>query len=83
MLWPPTPGSYQSVTNSEPSGATHTSAGRIPTDAGYRYFVDEWIGRSRLSALETRRIESFFIDADYRLKSDTGADAAGDAHHNH
>jgi len=28
-------------------------------------------------------IGSFFIDADYRLKSDTGADAAGDAHHNH
>ena len=25
---PPTPGSYQSATNSEPSGATHTSAGR-------------------------------------------------------
>ena len=27
-LWPPTPGSYQSATNSEPSGATHTSLGR-------------------------------------------------------
>src|SRR5688572_25548610 len=28
MLWPPTPGSFQSATNTEPSGATHTSEGR-------------------------------------------------------
>ena len=28
MLWPPTPGSYQSPTTSEPSGAIATSAGR-------------------------------------------------------
>jgi heat-inducible transcriptional repressor len=46
----------------------HTSAGRIPTDAGYRYFVDEWTGRSRLSALETRRIEDFFVDATWELE---------------
>lgn len=46
----------------------HTSAGRIPTDAGYRYFVDEWTGRSRLSAMETRRIETFFVDATWELE---------------
>ncbi len=28
IAWPPTPGSYQSATISEPSGATQTSAGR-------------------------------------------------------
>ena len=27
----------------------HTSAGRVPTDRGYRYFVDELLGSGRLS----------------------------------
>jgi heat-inducible transcriptional repressor len=46
----------------------HTSAGRIPTDAGYRYFVDEWTGRSRLSTFETTRIKNFFVDATWELE---------------
>jgi hypothetical protein len=28
MPWPPTPGSYQSATITDPSGATHASDGR-------------------------------------------------------
>src|SRR6266851_8502833 len=27
----------------------HTSAGRVPTDTGYRYYVDYMIGEARLS----------------------------------
>jgi heat-inducible transcriptional repressor len=41
----------------------HTSAGRIPTDRGYRYFVDHLAGASQLSAPERRRIAEFFTSA--------------------
>jgi heat-inducible transcriptional repressor len=41
----------------------HTSAGRIPTDRGYRYFVDHLAGASQLSAPERRRIAEFFTTA--------------------
>ena len=34
----------------------HTSAGRIPTDAGYRYFVDRWGGGVRLPEREAKRV---------------------------
>src|SRR5919199_1602517 len=27
----------------------HTSAGRVPTDKGYRYYVDKMLGEARLS----------------------------------
>jgi len=33
----------------------HTSAGRVPTDAGYRYFVDRVLPARRAMALEPRR----------------------------
>jgi heat-inducible transcriptional repressor len=33
----------------------HTSAGRVPTDAGYRYFVDRVLPARRTTALEPRR----------------------------
>src|SRR3954470_24523918 len=33
----------------------HTSAGRVPTDAGYRYFVDRVLPARRSAALEPRR----------------------------
>jgi heat-inducible transcriptional repressor len=62
----------------------HTSAGRIPTDAGYRYFVDEWTGRSRLSNLEARRIENFFVDATWELEESlrrTASLLSGLTHH--
>ncbi|HUF83938.1 MAG TPA: heat-inducible transcriptional repressor HrcA [Acidimicrobiia bacterium] len=42
----------------------HTSAGRVPTEAGYRFFVDQiQVGQSRLSAVEARRVRSFFEHA--------------------
>src|SRR5689334_24579458 len=37
----------------------HTSAGRIPTDKGYRLFVDRLSGVKPLSAAERRAIETF------------------------
>jgi heat-inducible transcriptional repressor len=35
----------------------HTSAGRIPTDRGYRYYVDNIIGGTRLSKSDLKAIE--------------------------
>jgi heat-inducible transcriptional repressor len=41
----------------------HTSAGRIPTDQGYRLFVDKLSGVKPLSAAERRAIETFLAGA--------------------
>ena len=41
----------------------HTSAGRIPTDKGYRLFVDRLSNVKPLSAAERRAIESFLAGA--------------------
>src|ERR1700760_193943 len=41
----------------------HTSAGRIPTDKGYRLFVDRLSGVKPLSAAERRAIETFLTGA--------------------
>lgn len=41
----------------------HTSAGRVPTDRGYRYFVDHLAGAGMLPATERRRIADFFTSA--------------------
>lgn len=46
----------------------HTSAGRVPTDAGYRYYVDEWAGGSRLPARESLRVKSFFGQPRWELE---------------
>jgi heat-inducible transcriptional repressor len=46
----------------------HTSAGRIPTDAGYRYFVDEWTTGSKLPANESRRVRTFFGEPRWELE---------------
>ena len=35
----------------------HTSAGRVPTDRGYRYYVDNLISRTRLSKSDLKAIE--------------------------
>ncbi len=39
----------------------HTSAGRIPTDKGYRYFVDHV--RPALGAADRQRVHAFFAEA--------------------
>ena len=41
----------------------HTSAGRVPTDAGYRVFVDQLTSVKPLSAAERRAIETFLDNA--------------------
>jgi heat-inducible transcriptional repressor len=41
----------------------HTSAGRIPTDKGYRLFVDRLSGVKPLSGAERRAIETFLAGA--------------------
>jgi len=40
----------------------HTSAGRVPTDAGYRYFVDRLVGEPR--ADESRALDLQLIRRD-------------------
>jgi heat-inducible transcriptional repressor len=39
----------------------HTSAGRIPTDKGYRYYVDHMLDSTRLSRTDLRAIESIGV----------------------
>jgi heat-inducible transcriptional repressor len=41
----------------------HPSAGRVPTDRGYRYYVDHLAGAGQLPANERRRIVEFFSSA--------------------
>src|ERR1700739_742961 len=41
----------------------HTSAGRIPTDKGYRLFVDRLTSGKPMSAAERRAIETFLAGA--------------------
>jgi heat-inducible transcriptional repressor len=43
----------------------HTSAGRVPTDKGYRYYVDNMLSEARLSRGELKAIDNLFaINAD-------------------
>jgi heat-inducible transcriptional repressor len=46
----------------------HTSAGRIPTDKGYRYFVDHLASPGRLDLSTTRQVGDFFAAAHGRLE---------------
>src|SRR3977135_4176452 len=41
----------------------HTSAGRVPTDKGYRLFVDKLAGVKPLSTAERRAIQNFLDSA--------------------
>ncbi|MCU0311150.1 MAG: heat-inducible transcriptional repressor HrcA [Acidimicrobiales bacterium] len=38
----------------------HTSAGRVPTEKGYRFFVDQLGGPGRLGSTEAQQVRSFF-----------------------
>ena len=44
----------------------HTSAGRVPTDPGYRYYVENLMDRTPLSATEQRTIRHQF----YQVRSE-------------
>ncbi|HWL42547.1 MAG TPA: heat-inducible transcriptional repressor HrcA [Ilumatobacter sp.] len=46
----------------------HTSAGRIPTDKGYRFFVDHLAAPGRLDTASQQRIGDFFAAAHGRLE---------------
>ena len=46
----------------------HTSAGRIPTDKGYRYFVDNLTTPGPLDSAQTTQIGDFFTAAHGRLE---------------
>jgi heat-inducible transcriptional repressor len=46
----------------------HTSAGRVPTDKGYRFYVDHMLGEARLSTADFAAINSLLGD----LRSATG-----------
>lgn len=37
----------------------HTSAGRVPTDKGYRFFVDEFLGKNSQDSFD-KKLEKFF-----------------------
>jgi len=42
----------------------HTSAGRVPTDKGYRYYVDNMLGEARLSRTDLKAIDHLFASID-------------------
>lgn len=41
----------------------HTSAGRVPTDKGYRYYVDNMLSQEELSRADLNAIENLFSSA--------------------
>lgn len=46
----------------------HTSAGRIPTDKGYRYFVDQLAGPASLDPSKRHQVRQFFAKAHGELE---------------
>lgn len=48
----------------------HTSAGRVPTDKGYRFYVDNMLGEARLSKADLAAINSFLKSLEHET---TGA----------
>jgi heat-inducible transcriptional repressor len=46
----------------------HTSAGRIPTDKGYRFFVDRLCGDEPLGVAEQQQVREFFAHAHGELE---------------
>lgn len=58
----------------------HTSAGRIPTDKGYRFFVDSLDPAGRLGPGQTQKVRTFFAHAHgelERMLSDTSRFLSG------
>jgi len=46
----------------------HTSAGRIPTDKGYRFFVDSMVGPGHLGPAQSQQVLDFFAHAHGELE---------------
>lgn len=58
----------------------HTSAGRIPTDKGYRFFVDHLTPSGRLDSNQSQQVRTFFARAHgelERMLADTSRFLAG------
>jgi len=47
----------------------HTSAGRVPTEKGYRFFVDDIGSSSRLRTTDAQQVRTFFSQAHGELES--------------
>src|SRR6185295_13087259 len=48
----------------------HTSAGRVPTDLGYRYYVDNIIEGVRVSRADLKAIEGIGLADDMQVRPD-------------
>jgi heat-inducible transcriptional repressor len=46
----------------------HASAGRVPTDIGYRFYVDAWGGEVSLPLAEAQRVRRFFGEPRWELE---------------
>jgi heat-inducible transcriptional repressor len=46
----------------------HTSAGRVPTDLGYRFYVDQMRAPGRLATREEQAVSHFFRDTHHALE---------------
>lgn len=49
----------------------HTSAGRVPTDRGYRFYVDNLIGLMRISKHDEARIQRGLLDEEARTRPES------------
>ncbi len=49
----------------------HTSAGRVPSDKGYRFYVDNLVGQLRVSKHDEARIQRGLIDEETRLRPES------------
>lgn len=49
----------------------HTSAGRVPSDKGYRFYVDNLVGQLRVSKQDEARIQRGLIDEETRLRPES------------
>jgi heat-inducible transcriptional repressor len=57
----------------------HTSAGRVPTDNGYRYYVDNMLEEAQLSRGDLKEIERAFLALDSGRSSDRVMETASHA----
>lgn len=48
---------------------THTSSGRIPSEKGYRYYVDHLLSPQRLNKREVHQVKSIFAERIYELEN--------------
>ena len=46
----------------------HTSAGRVPTDKGYRYYVDHMLDETRLSEKDLQSIDELLGGRRWRVR---------------